>query len=129
MILSFDKPKKLNPTEKHNLMYSSDSGIEGTYVPNMSQEDMNRWKAKHIKGADERIEIRKSMCGTQLLIIVYKTEKYISWEKACKTGKQDEYYHNNRQIHISMNGKLQMSGKDYVEMSMAIEEAKLILGV
>ena len=58
-LLSFDKPKKVRSAEEHNKMFSSDSGIAGTYVPNMSKEDQLKWKAKHIKGDDERIEIRK----------------------------------------------------------------------
>ena len=59
MILSFETPKKLRSAEKHNEMYQSNAGVNGTYVPNMSKEDMNLWKAKHIKGSDERVEIRK----------------------------------------------------------------------
>ena len=60
-LLSFDKPKKIRSTEEHNKMFSSDSGISGTYVPNMSKEDQLKWKAKHIKGDDERVEIRKEL--------------------------------------------------------------------
>ena len=47
-LLCFDKPKKVRSTEEHNKTYMSDSGIAGTYVPNMSEEDKNKWKAKHI---------------------------------------------------------------------------------
>lgn len=74
-LLCFDKPKKIRNTKEHNEMYSSDSGVAGTYVPNMSEEDKNKWKAKHIKGEDERIEIRKTINGVQLLIVVYKRER------------------------------------------------------
>ena len=71
MILNFDKPKKVRSTEEHNEEFQSDSRIPGTFVPNMSKKDMNKWKAKHIKGEDERIEIRKTL-DSQLLVIVYK---------------------------------------------------------
>ena len=44
-LLKWDKPKKLSPTDEHNENYSSDSGVNGTYVPNMSDKDMQEWKA------------------------------------------------------------------------------------
>ena len=56
MLLSFDKTKKVRSTEEHNKMHMSDSGVDGTYVPNMSKEDNERWKGKLIKGDDERID-------------------------------------------------------------------------
>jgi hypothetical protein len=80
MLLSFEQPKKIRPTKEHNEMYSSDSGVAGTYVPNMSDEDRKRWKGKHIKGEDERIEIRKSLSGVQLLIVVYKNIRFTEWK-------------------------------------------------
>jgi hypothetical protein len=70
----FRHTKKIRSTAEHNSKYGSDSGIPGTYVPNMSEEDKNKWKAKHIKGDDERIEIRKSFNGVQILIVVFKKE-------------------------------------------------------
>lgn len=70
MILSWDKPRKLQSTAQHNDTYQSDSGVAGTYVPNMSQADKLKWKAKHIKGEDPRVEIRKTVGGTQVLIVV-----------------------------------------------------------
>ena len=66
MILSFKKPKKTLSTEEHNENYSSDCGIAGTYVSNMSKEDKQRFKAKHIKGADERVEIRVQTGGVNV---------------------------------------------------------------
>lgn len=75
-ILCWDKPKKARTTEEHNKKYSSDSGVDGTYVPNMSEKDMLKWKAKHIKGDDTRVEIRKTAVNdkrgnySQMLIVV-----------------------------------------------------------
>ena len=129
MILSFDTIKKVKTTEEHNSTYSSDSGIAGTYVPNMSKDDMQKWKAKHIKGDDERIEIRKTMHGTQLLIIVYKKNNKISWEEAIRTNQRNEYHKKHQDIHISMNGKLQLDLNDYKELNIAIDEAKDILNI
>jgi hypothetical protein len=79
-ILSFEKPKKARSTTEHNDTYQSDTNIAGTYVPNMSEEDRLKWKAKHIAGSDPRVEIRKTVVGrepnsqwghsAQILIIV-----------------------------------------------------------
>lgn len=122
-ILSFDKPKKIRSTEEHNETFLSDSGVAGTFVPNMSDEDMDVWKAKHIKGADERIEIRKSLNGVQMLIVVYKKVKEVKWEY----NNQKEWHKRHENVQISMNGKLQMSWEDYVDFGNAIEQAKEIL--
>jgi len=121
-ILSFDKPQKLRSTEEHSKMYSSCTGIPGTYVPNMSKTDMERWKAKHIKGKDERIEIRKTLQGTQVVIVVYKDIREDSYDsKGWKPG------HDN--IQISANGKIQMTFQEWNELMMAVQEAKNILEV
>lgn len=110
MILDFSKPKKIRSTEEHNEMYSSDSGIPGTFVPNMSEEDMSKWKGKHIKGKEERIEIRKTL-DSRLLIIVYKnTDAY-----------ENEWDHDMR---ISMNGPCRLTFKEWEELKQVVEEAR-----
>lgn len=114
-ILSWDKPAKVIPTKVHNAIYSSDSGVEGTYVPNMSDEDKAKWKARHIKGLLERIEIRKTVDGTQLLLIAYKTpQQHHEWE-APYSWK------------LSSNGSLRLSNHDMIELLEAIKEASAIL--
>jgi hypothetical protein len=115
-VLTFEKPKKLRSSEEHNSKYSSDSGINGTYVPNMSKEDMYKWKAKHIKGSDERIEIRKTISGTQLLVIVKR-----------EGGFTDRNRYLNTTVKMSMNGPLFMSNEDVSNLNLAINEAKEIL--
>jgi hypothetical protein len=116
-LLDWTKPKKVRSTEKHNAIYSSDSGVEGTYVPNMSDEDMHTWKAKKIGGEDPRVEIRKTISfnepskthaagvghSTQILIVV----------------RADP----NRRARISMNGPALFGAWDWASMSTAIEEA------
>lgn len=124
-ILSFDKPKKVRSTEKHNEMYSSDSGIPGTFVPNMSEADMDKWKAKYIKGKNERIEIRKTIEGTQLLIIVYKKANPVKWNY----NNQEAWKNRHQNVKISMNGKLDMTLKNYGDFLAAILEAFDVLGV
>ena len=141
-LLSFDKPKKIRSTEEHNKMFPSDSGISGTYVPNMSKEDQLKWKAKHIKGDDERVEIRKEFGGVNLVVIVYKnpydppypeypSRKYGTpqYEEEYKKYKEaeKEYYKKHDQIKISSNGTMNISWKDWWELQDAIKEAFEIL--
>lgn len=121
-LIDFNKPKKVRSTEEHNQMHSSDSGVAGTYVPNMSEADRNKWRGIHIKGTDERIEIRRTIGGSQVLIVVYKNVRFTDWRV-----NQKEWYNNHNNVRISMNGKLDMTFEDYEEFTKVIEEAKEIL--
>jgi hypothetical protein len=108
-LISWDKPKKVMSTEAHNSTYSSDSGIAGTYVSNMSREDMLKWKGKKfIKTPKPRIEVRKyfPQGGANVLIIVSKS---------------------NPNYTISTNGKIMMSLKDMGEFHDVINEAYELL--
>lgn len=118
MLINFEPPKKIMSEEERREKYSSDSGVPGTFVPNMSISDMKNWKGKHIKGKDERIEIRKSIWGTQIVIIVYKNELY---------DENVELY--RKQIQISANGKMYLSLEEYNELQQVIDEAKTILNI
>jgi hypothetical protein len=144
MILSFEKPKKVRSTEEHNKMYSSDCGVAGTFVPNMSKEDELKWKAKHIKGDDERVEIRKTLGGSNVLIIVYKNsynppypdypecgynhpaykDLYAKYQK-----EEKEWRKSHNEIQISTNGKIDMNFIDMVEVMKAITEAKMLMNI
>ena len=122
-LLCFDKPKKIRSTEEHNEMHQSDSGIAGTYVPNMTNEDKEKWKAKHIKGDNERIEIRKTINGVNIVIIVYKRPNPVKWN-----GNNMENWHNRHQdMKMSMNGKLDMTFNDWYDLYEAVREAIEIL--
>lgn len=116
MILDFNKPKQLRPTAEHNEMYVADGAPPGVYVPNMKREDMLKWKAKHIKGDNERVEIRKTVHGignyAQMMIVVYKNHE----------GKGPE-------IVISSNGKMGFNLQIWKELETAIQEARDILEV
>jgi len=122
-VLDFEKPKKVRTTEEHNEMFSSDSGVAGTYVPNMSKEDMNKWKAKHITGKEERVEIRKTIEGVQLVIIVYKKARPVKWNYK----KQDEWNKRHQDVRMSMNGKLDLTWDDFWDMQEAVKEALEIM--
>jgi len=128
MILDFNKTKKLRTSAEHSSIYMSDSGIAGTYVPNMSKSDMEKWKAKHIKGDNERIEIRKTLGGTQLLIIVRKNAP-MKYPKSHDRETWKQYNDQKGSIKMSMNGSLWMTFEEQNELINAIEEAKTILGI
>jgi hypothetical protein len=140
MILDFEKPKKIRSTEEHNEMHSSDSGVAGTFVPNMSEEDKNKWKGKHIKGDDERVEIRKNL-DSQLLVIVYKKPHQPDypvfpefdggsrsgyWEEANKqySAQHRNWEKRHQNIRISMNGPCQLTLQDWADLQQAILEAQ-----
>lgn len=144
MILDFDKPKKVRSTEEHNNLFSSDSGVAGTFAPNMSKKDMNKWKAKHISGNDERIEIRKTLGGSQVLAVVYKEPYHPPYPKYPDTKysdsayhvnlakykeKQKEWYKRHESIKLSMNGKVDMTFAEYEELKGAILEAQMLMNI
>jgi hypothetical protein len=143
-LLDFEKPKKVKSSEDHNKIYMSDSGVAGTYVPNMSDEDKNKWKAKHIKGDDERIEIRKSLNGVQILIVIYKNPfqpnkpvfpeydgggKDFYWEQANIFYRADckRYAKRHQNVQMSMNGKIDMTWDNWWDLTEAVKEALEIL--
>ena len=73
MILMWDKPKKAQSTADWKNSYGFEAGPAGGYMPNMSQDDEERWKAKltGVKSGFPQVEIRKStLNGTLMLIIV-----------------------------------------------------------
>lgn len=127
-ILDFNKVKKVRTSSEHNSIYMSDSGIAGTYVPNMAQSDMEKWKAKHITGSNERIEIRKTLGGTQLLIIVRKN-KPMKYPKNYDRETWKQYNDQKGSVKMSMNGSIWMTFEEQTELINAIEEAKTILGI
>lgn len=103
-ILSWDQPPQLRARAAHNELHQSDSGIDGTYVPNMSRADQERWKAKKRGGQDPRVEIRKTVGGTQVLLIV-----------RLKT------------VRMSMNGPSVFTDPDWFDMMNVVIEARDVL--
>mgnify|MGYP007051658946 CR=1 FL=1 len=105
MILQWDKPKKARSTEEHNAAHQSDTGVPGTYVPNMSDEDNKAWKAKKI---GDRVEIRKLFTDlenwAQVLIKVYGDG-----------------------FEMSANGRFGLTWETFYEMQDAINEARAVL--
>lgn len=107
-VLDFAKPAKLQPTALWNEAHQSDSDVAGTYVPNMSETDKQKWKAKQIAGSDPRVEIRKTISNhgdyAQMLVIVRKDE-----------------------VVISGNGRMNFSEANWQDLFEAVNEAKALL--
>jgi len=124
-LLSWEKPKKLRDSEEHAADHSADGAPPGAYVPNMSDEDRMKWKAKLVghKAGFPQVEIRRDGC----VIIVssrgykykhYDTRDVKSWEK-----KKPSHRAGNV-VHIACSGPLSMTMAEYGEMVQAVEEAK-----
>lgn len=133
-ILMWDKPEKVMSTEEW-MAISADCAPPGVYVPNMSTEDAERWKAKMVgtRSGHPRVEIRKTAKGVQMLIIVAAVldprpgvnprlgrvdwKEVHDWEKNQRAAN----------IKVSMNGTAFLSFEDWADMNAAIEEARAVL--
>jgi hypothetical protein len=128
-VLMWDAPKKARTPAQQRDHYSFEDGPIGGYDPNMSDDDKLRWKAKITgqKRGTLQVEIRKSMGGTQVTIIVclrggytYKTYGPMPpnshWPRSAFT---DDVH-----IHMATNGPLQMTFDDFAELHQAVAEAK-----
>ena len=100
-ILDFNKPKKVMSTEAWKSI-SADGAPPGVYTSNMSTTDMEKWKAKHIKGNDPRIEIRKTMSSQVLIVVRISTGDNIS------------------DVKMSCNGPIYMSFEQAQELQAGI---------
>lgn len=94
MILSWDKPPRLYK--------------EGwSYEPNMSRANREKWKAKFVGAKSvggNRVEIRKSIRGTQILLVV-----------------------TTATVTMSMNGKAVFAGEQMDKLHQAVQEARKVL--
>lgn len=122
-ILIFDKPKR------------AQKEFAGKYVPNMSKKSMDEWKAKHISGDDERIEIRKTISGFDPIIEQNRMKR--GWGSSYNKANSKEYTNCSAQILLivrkdgsivmSANGRMALNYDTWIEMNLAVEEAKMIL--
>lgn len=115
-VLKWDKPKKAMSTEAWQSIIA-DNAPPGVYTPNMSKDDMFRWKAKHIKGVDERVEIRKTFQHKGK-----KLNSYYSAQVCIIVSKSD-----TPKVLISTNGKIAMTEVEFNEFQSAINEALSVL--
>jgi hypothetical protein len=154
-ILTWDKPAKKMTAQEWREYYGFDGGPSGGYMPNMSDDDAAKWKAKltGTKLGFPQVEIRKSFRSSQLTCIVnlgngynYKqyrarSEKYygktpadfasqyymsdITQEKIDERAARDSTA--GIQIHLAMNRPAQLTFDDMAELNEAILEAKAYL--
>lgn len=132
MILSFAKPKKASSTEEHNRAHSSDCGVEGTYVPNMSQADKERWKAKVTGTRDRvhRLELRKQVGHVNMLIVVngampgWVPVKEDAWRE-----RRENKDHTPHMVKLSANGTLAFPPEIWAEAKAAVDEAYAVLSL
>jgi hypothetical protein len=149
-ILMWDKPQKVQSTQEWKDAHGFDGGPVGGFVPNMSKNDEERWKAKltGVKLGFPQVEIRKSTAGAQMTIIVnlgkgYNYKHYLAISKTYggKTPADFRYPMTQDEIdryaardstaginvHVALNGAAQMSFQDIEDMHLAISEAKAAL--
>lgn len=123
MILDFGKLKKLRPPAEHNSLYSSDSGVDGTYAPNMSRKDMAKWKAKKIGGDDPRVEIRKTVEGDDPAL----AKKFAArgWAGSCSA--QVLAIVRPSGVVMSANSRMVFDNSVWEELHQAVAEAQQLL--
>lgn len=110
MLLCFDPVKK-----------AKDPQDCGRYQPNMSDGDKEKFRARHVKGSDERIEIRTSRFGSETVIAVYRNPK--------RKDPRWFSYDDHDSIRISSNSKMHLTFEDWKLLLQAVDEARHILGV
>lgn len=116
-LLMWDKPKRIMSKEAWKDI-SADGAPPGVYTPNMSDEDQATWKAKlvGIKSDNPMIEIRKTCCGTQVLIVVCLDEFPDQWSR-----------YKGKNVKISQNGPAYWSSKEINTLGVVIHEAWTVL--
>jgi hypothetical protein len=117
-LLMWDKPQKAQGVADWKNSYGFDSGPPGGYVPNMSDQDASRWRAKLVGKTtpSPQVEIRRTM-GSQVLLIVSLGGGY-----AYKGYKREHTQGVN--VHFSANGPLQMTFDELAELHQVVAEAR-----
>ena len=120
MILSWDKPEKVMTTEEWQAI-SADSAPPGVYTPNMSEEDMRKWKARYVSGRNPRVEIRKTVIGPERLPDSgrYTTQGYAQLLVIVEQTT----------VRVSANGTADFEGWEFDQLHEAVAEARLVLSV
>lgn len=150
-LLMWDRPKRAHSKEEWKEGYGFDGGPTGGYMPNMSDDDARRWKAKLVgtKTGFPQVEIRKQAGPSLMTIIVnlgagyaykgrtpaYDVEKarthYVDSTRMKPMSLVDrialQEVSAGTNVHMSMNGPALMDFQDMADMSRAIEEARAVL--
>jgi hypothetical protein len=138
-VLSWEKPEQVMSIEEWKAI-SADGQPPGVYQPNMSEADARRWKAtlKYAKTEHPQVEIRKTVRGSQLLVIValdgwkYRPSGHVVGESP--TGENDRgwspstYATASYGVRMSTNGPLWWTHAEFNELHEAVNEARAVLG-
>jgi hypothetical protein len=124
-VLDFGLPKKLRPTEEHNDMHQSDAYAAGTFVPNMSEKDMLKWKGKKIGGSDPRVEIRKTVEGNDPALASRQASR--GWQSEGHCAAQILAIVRPSGVVMSANGRMVFDNKTWHELFLAVAEAQVAL--
>jgi hypothetical protein len=118
-LITWDKPKKARSTGEHNDMFSSDSGVDGTYVPNMSREDKAKWKGKvaHTTTSPQ-VEIRKDT-----FVVVVGLDGY-NYKYYRRVPERHSASTKGLNIHIASAGPIQLTFEQWEDFKTVVEEAK-----
>jgi len=92
--------------------------VPGGYLPNMSDADRSKWKARLIGGKDPRVEIRKGSGRALLLIVVRNREGRLSNVPGTPLP---------RGVRFSANGTVELDNLEWIELTQAVQEARLAL--
>lgn len=128
-LLNFNAPKKIK------IDRGFDGGPDGGYMPQMSDDDAARWKAKILNEGkcNARIELRKSFPNTATQVMIFVALD--GWDFANKNEsidqKQEQYGHTQAtrglNVRMSMNGPLKLTFEQFDEFAQIIAEAKAYL--
>lgn len=128
-LLMWDAPKKVRTAAENREHYGFEDGPDGGYIPNMSDEDAQRWKAKITgqKRGTPQVEIRKTLGGTQVTIVVtlrggYTYKNYVPMPPVSNWTRS--HYTDDKHIHIAANGPMQLTHEQFAELGQAVAEAK-----
>jgi hypothetical protein len=129
-VLSWDKPEKImSKADWKSVIF--DGGPPGSYIPNMSEKDRLKWKAKFIGGKYARVEIRKTTTkgyGVQMLIVVSLSGTPLckdSYQSRCQKSEVGKDHDVN--VKLSMNGSAHLTFEELDELTTAIAEARQVL--
>lgn len=130
-VLSWDKPKRKQTVAKWRESYGFEDGPTGGYVPNMSDKDKRKWKAKLVGAKTDypQVEIRKSSVNrVQMTVIVSLGKGYnYKYYRVENTKGQVAYYTKGVNVHIALNGGMQLTFAEMAELNDAVLEAKKVL--
>lgn len=125
-LLMWGKPQKVMSVAYWKDSYSFEDGPTGGYVPNMSAQDAARWKAKLVGKTTPhpQVEIRKTSGSTQLLMIVSLGHGYNYKSYMAEPSSRGAYATQGVNVHMALNGGLQLTFEEMHQMHAVVQEAK-----